>query len=61
MKTLYVSDLDGTLLHSDERTSEYTNTVINALTEKATDIIHSNDEDGVAKWLKEHFEGTLMH
>ena len=33
MKTLYVSDLDGTLLHSDEKTSEYTNAVINRLTE----------------------------
>lgn len=32
MKTLYVSDLDGTLLRSDEKTSEYTNTVINRLT-----------------------------
>lgn len=31
MKTLYVSDLDGTLLHSDERTSEYTNKTINRL------------------------------
>lgn len=31
MKTLYVSDLDGTLLRSNERTSEYTNTVINRL------------------------------
>ncbi|MCM1192037.1 MAG: HAD family hydrolase [Lachnospiraceae bacterium] len=34
MKTLYVSDLDGTLLGSNERTSEYTDYVINSLTEK---------------------------
>lgn len=34
MKTLYVSDLDGTLLRSDETTSEYTNSVVNRLTEK---------------------------
>lgn len=34
MTTLYVSDLDGTLLRSDERTSEYTNQVINNLAEK---------------------------
>ena len=34
MDTLYVSDLDGTLLGSDEKTSEYTNNVINSLTEK---------------------------
>lgn len=34
MKTLYVSDLDGTLLRSHERTSEYTNQVINELVEK---------------------------
>lgn len=33
-KTLYVSDLDGTLLRSDERTSEYTNRVINSLTSR---------------------------
>lgn len=32
MKTLYVSDLDGTLLRSNETTSEYTNHVINTLT-----------------------------
>lgn len=32
--TLYVSDLDGTLLRSDERTSEYTNRVINELAER---------------------------
>lgn len=34
MKTLYVSDLDGTLLRSDERTSEYTNQKLNELTQK---------------------------
>lgn len=34
MRTLYVSDLDGTLLRSDERTSDYTNQTINRLVEK---------------------------
>lgn len=34
MKTLYVSDLDGTLLHSDETLSEYTCDVINDLVDK---------------------------
>lgn len=34
MKCLYVSDLDGTLLRSNETTSEYTNNVINNLTKK---------------------------
>ena len=34
MSTLYVSDLDGTLLRSNEKTSEYTNKVINSLTER---------------------------
>ena len=33
MKTLYVSDLDGTLLRSDQKTSEYTNRIINQLVE----------------------------
>lgn len=33
-KTLYVSELDGTLLRSNQTTSEYTNEVINSLTEK---------------------------
>lgn len=34
MPTLYVSDLDGTLLRSNETTSEYTNGVINELVSK---------------------------
>ncbi|MBO5318204.1 MAG: HAD family hydrolase [Ruminococcus sp.] len=34
MNTLYVSDLDGTLLRSNEITSEYTNRIINSLTER---------------------------
>ncbi len=34
MRTLYVTDLDGTLLRSNERTSEYTNRIINSLVEK---------------------------
>ncbi len=33
-KTLYVSDLDGTLLRSNETTSDYTNEVINKMTEQ---------------------------
>ena len=34
MKTLYVSDLDGTLLNSEQTTSKYTNETINKLAEK---------------------------
>lgn len=34
MKTLYVSDLDGTLLRSNERTSDFTNQTINELSAK---------------------------
>lgn len=34
MKTLYVSDLDGTLLRSDERTSNFTNRTINELVQQ---------------------------
>ncbi|MDD6491336.1 MAG: HAD family hydrolase [Firmicutes bacterium] len=34
MKTLYVSDLDGTLLRSNETTSDYTNQTINELVER---------------------------
>ena len=31
MKTLYVADLDGTLLRSDETISSYTNRIINKI------------------------------
>lgn len=34
MKTLYVSDLDGTLLRSNVKTSDYTNHIINELVQK---------------------------
>ncbi len=34
MRILYVSDLDGTLLRSEQKTSKYTNDVINQLVEK---------------------------
>ena len=34
MATLYLSDLDGTLLRSDQRTSAYTNETINRLVEE---------------------------
>lgn len=34
MKTLYVSDLDGTLLNSSQTLTEYTKSVINNMTEK---------------------------
>lgn len=34
MKTLYVSDLDGTLLNSQQQTSSYTNQVINQLVDE---------------------------
>lgn len=34
MPTLYLSDLDGTLLRSDQRTSDYTNATINRLVEE---------------------------
>lgn len=53
-KCLYVSDLDGTLLRSDETISPYSCAVSNAVEELkqvATKVIGSNNDDGVAKWL----------
>ena len=38
MKTLYISDLDGTLLHSDALPSEYTVKTINFLVEQGYNI-----------------------
>lgn len=38
MKTLYMSDLEGILLQSNEKTSEYTSRTINALIEKVYTI-----------------------
>ena len=34
MKTLYLSDLDGTLLRSDERVSEYSSGIINGFVQE---------------------------
>ena len=39
MKTLYVSDPDGTLLRNGQKTSEYTNRVINTLVERGDKLI----------------------
>lgn len=41
MKTLYVSDLDGTLLDSTPKTSEYTNETIKALLQKGAVISYA--------------------
>jgi len=41
MSTLYVSDLDGTLLRSDQSTSEYTDSVINSLVEKGMNFSYA--------------------
>ena len=51
-RTLYVSDLDGTLLRSNERTSAYTNSVINRLTaykEIINDVITTESVDRAIK------------
>ncbi len=45
MKTLYLSDLEDTLLRSEVRVSAYT---------AGMNIIAHNEEDGVARWLERH-------
>lgn len=98
MTTLYVTDLDGTLMRTDKTLSRYTLETVNRLIdegmlityatarlfqsayeitkdihfnlpvytvenaidelkEKATSVIDSNDEDGVAKFLSERWDG----
>ena len=98
MNTLYVTDLDGTLMRTDKTLSRYTLETVNRLIdegmlityatarlfqsayeitkdihfnlpvyavenaidelkEKATSVIDSNDEDGVAKFLSERWDG----
>ena len=54
MKTLYISDLDGTLLHSDETISDYTNQVINSLTERGMIFSYATARSYITakKWQK---------
>ena len=49
-RTLYVSDLDGTLLRSNERTSQYTNETINRLSQQGgtPEDIYGGDSGGSA-------------
>ena len=67
MKTLYVSDLDGTLLRSDETTSEYTNSVINNLTDRgmifsyATAVISSKLKEISNYQAKSNDEDGVAH
>lgn len=58
-KTLYVTNLDGTLMKNDETVSAETVRIINELVKRgladnATGIIGSNEEDAVARFLQEH-------
>ncbi len=47
MKTLYISDLDGTLLTSRQTTSKYTNKVINDLTEQGMLFSYATARSGI--------------
>ena len=47
MRTLYVTDLDGTLLRSDERTSDFTNQTINELVQKGMLFSYATARSGV--------------
>ena len=58
-KTLYVTDLDGTLMKNDETVSAETVRIINELVKRgladnATGIIGSNEEDAVARFFFYH-------
>ena len=60
MQTLYVSDLDGTLLRSDQKTSDYTNGVINTLSEKGVYFSYATARSfhtarKVTKGMEAHF------
>lgn len=58
MPTLYLSDLDGTLLHSDQRTSAYTNAAINRLVGEgmlfsyATAVPTTQPEKPLRDWMR---------
>ncbi len=56
-RTLYVSDLDGTLLRSDGSLSPYTvrrrrGDAVQIHSHDATAVIGSNDDDAVVRWLE---------
>lgn len=52
MNTLYVSDLDGTLLRSNQKTSEFTNFTINNLVERGMIFSYAT---GAMKAMLDHF------
>lgn len=52
-RTLFVTDLDGTLLRSDERTSEKRSNDGGRVQNDATRVIGTNNDDSGAKWLLE--------
>lgn len=47
MRRMYVSDLDGTLLRSDERTSEDTNRIINSLADQGMNMYLDSREGDI--------------
>ena len=69
MKTLYISDLDGTLLNRNAELSAYTKAVLNRVIAEglcfsvatarpvatADYICEANNSDGVVKWLERNY------
>ncbi|MGN1411032.1 MAG: HAD family hydrolase [Oscillospiraceae bacterium] len=47
MSTIYISDLDGTLLHNDETLSKYTCRVINALVDNGVNFSFATARSGI--------------